>query len=341
VILPAVETALLDPSLAERPQTRRLLEDATHATRRAAQLVAQLMASAGQRAAAPRERVDLSKLLEAVVSMCRQTIDRQCALELTLEQPTAPVLGDAAALEQVFLNLILNARDALSERTRTTPSIQVELAVLGGATPCARVVVRDNGAGMSDVVKQRLFEPFFTTKLPGQGTGLGLATSRATIHSHGGSIEVSSQLGKGTACEVRLPLAAAQEPRPERASVANRARASRVLLVDDEPAIRSVVRQVLEAQGHEVVEAESGKQAVQQLEAGFDAQLVLLDRSMPGWPAWRAVSELRSRIPGVPIVFFTGQDVPANEAALVEEVLFKPLSLEDLQAVIDKWLSRD
>jgi CheY-like chemotaxis protein len=248
------------------------------------------------------------------------------------------VLGDAAALEQVFLNLILNARVALSASTRTTPKITVELGVSGQEPRSARVVVRDNGAGMSDEVKHRLFEPFFTTKPVGQGTGLGLATSRATVHNHGGSLELASELDKGTSCEVRLPLATAPQDRPETAPVAGSAKHGRILLVDDEPAIRSVVRQVLESQGHEVAEAESGARAVAELEAGFDAELVLLDRSMPGWPAHRAVRELRARAPGVPIVFFTGQDVPADEAVLVEEVLFKPLSLGDLQAVIDRWL---
>jgi PAS domain S-box-containing protein len=337
VVLPAIETALADPSVHASPNTRALLGEAAGASQRAAQLVAQLMTSAGQRPDGAQEPLDLARLLAGVVSMCRQTFDRRYVIDLLIEKSPAWVIGDPAALEHVFLNLLLNARDALSART-TSPQIAVELR----EDELVRVVVSDNGPGMSDAVASRLFEPFFTTKPHGQGTGLGLATSRATVQAHGGKIEITSRAGAGTRCEITLPratLAASERPR-EAAVAPGTAASSHILLVDDEQSIRSVTKHILEAEGHAVTLADSASQAVELAQQGARVDLVLLDCSMPGWPAARAVTELRARLRGTPILFFTGQHVSDADAALVEDVLLKPLSVAELHAAVQRWLPR-
>jgi PAS domain S-box-containing protein len=342
VILPAIEVALRDPALAPGGATQRLLEEASKASRVAAQLVVQLMASAGQRAAAAQKPIDLSNLLESVVSMCRQTFDRRYAIDFNAE-PSGPwVVADSAALEQVFLNLILNARDALHASAVPAPRITVAVEHAPGpsrAQAQARVTVIDNGPGLSELAQRHLFEPFFTTKPTGQGAGLGLWTSRGTVREHGGSLEITSRRGHGTRCEVVLPCAPDAMPVAQDAASVEPAIIGRILVVDDEPAVRAVMQRALELYGHTVEEAESAIAAAAKLDGGFSCDLVLLDRSMPGWPAGRAVAELRART-AAPILFFTGQDLPAVEAALVEEVLLKPLAPADLQAAIAKWLNR-
>jgi two-component system cell cycle sensor histidine kinase/response regulator CckA len=347
VILPAIETALRDPGLDGLAAIRRRLEDAGEAARRAANLVSQLMTSAGQRMPETRTAVDLHGLLQGLLSMCRQTFDRRCQIELHCERVPPPVRGDAGALEQVFLNLMMNARDAVLDGQVAAPRIDVELRVHGGegsgAPTEVRIVVRDNGPGMTEAVRARLFEPFFTTKPLGHGTGLGLATSLATVRGHNGRMELRSAPFEGTVCEVALPClpaAAAHATLADTATTPRLAPRSRILLVDDEAPIRGVIREVLESVGHEVADAESAEQAVIVLQGGFAPELVLLDRSMPGWPVRRAVAELRACADGASIVFFTGQSVPDDEAELVDGVLHKPMSVDELHYAVGRFLGR-
>jgi signal transduction histidine kinase len=145
--------------------------------------------------------------------MCQHTFERQARIESSLAANIAKVTCDATAIEQVVVNLLINARDATVEAQREDPCIRVELSEVETKSPegmtgrYARIVVKDNGIGMTDMVKQRLFEPFFTTKEIGKGTGLGLATSYGVVRDHGGFITIESQPGMGTTAAVFLPLA--------------------------------------------------------------------------------------------------------------------------------------
>ena len=308
------------------------------------------MMFAGQRRGSAPKPHDMPQLVERAVSMCRGTFERQLQIDTVFDGDCPPVVCDAAAIEQVLINLMINARDALAAADRTNPRIRIELSSTSAAHPesgranqpyvCIRVA--DNGTGMSDLVKQRLFEPFFTTKEAGKGTGLGLATSYGIARDHGGFIAFDSQLGRGTTAELFLPVACGTEDAPvssERApALAADPRASTILIVDDEPALRRMVALVLHGRGHEVVLAADGQTAIAQLESGIKPDLILLDRSMPGLPVKRTLAEIRKRNADVPIIFFTGQDVPPEERAAVQDVLYKPLSIEELIRSVEKWL---
>jgi CheY-like chemotaxis protein len=346
VIVPALELAARDAGSAEN----QVFLDAAQAARRATELVSQLMMFAGQRRASSSKAHDLSALIERTLSMCKRTFERQVRIEAAIDRTCAHVACDPAAIEQVVVNLLINARDALTAAERADPKITIDMSEVTATRPdgsnrgngrYVRIRIEDNGAGMSEVVKQRLFEPFFTTKEPGKGTGLGLATSYGIVRDHGGFIAVDSQVGRGTTAEVFLPVAAAAAGAAENtqlSALAAAPRRSTILVVDDEPAVRRVADLLLAERGHEVALAADGQAAVAKLDAGLKPDLILLDRSMPGWPVKFTLAEIRKRSADVPVVFFTGQDVTPEERAAVQDVLYKPLSMEELVTAVEKWL---
>jgi two-component system, cell cycle sensor histidine kinase and response regulator CckA len=345
VIVPALELAARDAGSAEN----QVYLDAAQAARRATELIGQLMMFAGQRRAGSPKAHDIGALVERTVSMCKRTFERQLEIDAAIDRGAGLVACDPAAIEQVIVNLLINARDALTAADRIDPKISIELSEVtatrpdagrGGSGRYVRIRIEDNGAGMSDGVKQRLFEPFFTTKEPGKGTGLGLATSYGIVRDHGGFIAVDSQVGRGTTAEVFLPVASdiAIGGDASLPALAAAPRRSTILIIDDEPAVRRVCDLLLGERGHDVALAADGQAAVAQLDAGLQPDLILLDRSMPGWPVKLTLAEIRKRRADVPVVFFTGQDVTLEERAAVQDVLYKPLSMEDLVRSVEKWL---
>jgi hypothetical protein len=167
-----------------------------------------------------------------------------------------------------------------------------------------------------------------------------LATSYAIAREHGGWIAFESQAGEGTRANVFLPAAEGTPETIEPPAATQSDGSVRILLVEDEGAIRNIVSAVLGELGHIVVTAESATEAAELLDQGEPPQIVLLDRSMPGWPARRAVSEVRKRAAGARILFFTGQSVPADELELVDGVVYKPISIQDLEAAILRCLAQ-
>jgi PAS domain S-box-containing protein len=344
VIIPALELSLRRAP----PGETQMIEDAMHAARRATELVSQLMTFAGQRGALEAEPHDLAKVLERAASMCRRTFERQVRLETGFDD-CGPVACDPMAIEQVAVNLLINARDAVIESARVDPQIRLELSETLATRPdapgrkperYARIRVQDNGVGMAEAVKQRLFEPFFTTKPAGKGTGLGLATSYGIVRDHGGFITFESQAGAGSTAAVFLPLTReATAHAHASAARALRARPGTILVVDDEPAVRRVVELLLGARGHTIHAAADGQSAIAALDRGLQPDVILLDRSMPGWPVRMTLEQIRRRAPRVPIVFFTGQDVPSEERALVQDVLLKPLATDALVQSVERWLA--
>lgn len=212
VIVPALE--LSEKSAA--PERRDMIADAVHAARRATELVAQLMTFAGQGRASSVTPHDLAPVIERAVSMCRRSFPDNVRIDMSIDPDAHIVACDPMAIEQVVVNLLINARDALADAVGVEPRIAVELSEVDASPPDAsnlglvryvRITVCDNGVGMSEAVKQRLLEPFFTTKGPGRGTGLGLATSYGVVREHGGFITFESCRGSGTTAAVFLPVA--------------------------------------------------------------------------------------------------------------------------------------
>lgn len=346
MIIPNIQFALRGAT----PDQTEMLRDALHAARRATELVAGLMTFAGQRRSAAAQPHDLTQLVQSAVSMCMRSFGDGIRLETRLAPGCGDVCCDPTAIEQVVVNLLINARDAVLAAERSDPQISVELfetlaSAPGGASGAprryARIRVRDNGTGMSDAVMQRMFEPFYTTKPAGKGTGLGLATSYGIVRDHDGFISFESQLGTGTVAEVSLPITASAQAAVPAATGSQGARSaarSTILVVDDEDGMRRMMRAALAERGHEVLLASSGEEAARVLAAGARPALIVLDRSMPGWSSRLTLSKLREQLPDVPIVFFTGHEVPSDERALVRAVLYKPLSTEELLRAVEAWL---
>jgi PAS domain S-box-containing protein len=337
-ILPALE--LVAPSAPE--DLRDVVHEATHAARRAAELVRELMTFAGQRRATSRRPAPVASLVERAVGICRSTFDRRITLDAELPHQPLLVDCDAGAIEQVLVNLMLNARDALRDVRDRAARVTVDVSQIEApdAIPesgvFARIRVSDNGVGMTDQVRRRMFEPFFTTKPVGQGTGLGLSTSYAIVREHGGTIECESELGRGTRCSVLLPRYEGKPRgrRPTPATAIVRAGAH-VMLVDDEAAIRKVVVRLLESVGYRVTALSGTGEALARLGELGDVSVVLLDRSMPDGLGETIIPQLRQHLHAAQILLFTGQDVEPDVEVLADGVLAKPVTSEELLRAVD------
>jgi len=262
------------------------------------------------------------------------------SIEVSVEsEPGAWVWGTAAQLREVFTNLILNALDALPQggHVRLRSSVQGDSVVAG---------VEDDGVGMSPETMQRAFEPFFTTKGV-RGTGLGLSMVYGIVQRHDGKLAVQSQPGQGTWIELTFPRASAKAAAPPPAAGPPPGRTLTVMVVDDEPAVRDLLVDILRTLGHEVTGCEGGATALEAFVPGqFD--LVLTDLGMPGIDGWQLCRSLRSMDPDVTIVFVTGWgegvDVEDARRAGADAVVAKPFNIEDLtrvaQQAVDGRLQR-
>ena len=321
------------------------------AAKRGAELTGQLLSFArkGKLQSLP---VNLNGMIEDVVAILARTIDKSIAVEEKLHASPSHVLGDPAQLQQVVLNLAVNARDAMPDGG----SLRIETEVFrhegddrhehGDLEPGAYVVmtVSDTGTGITEDVLGRMFEPFFTTKGK-EGTGMGLPVAYGIVKSHGGRIEVDSEPGEGTTFRVYLPASAGA---PRRATetvqpVAMR-KQCRVLLVEDEEIVRSATHDVLIGLGCEVTMAEDGVEAIEVYkDRGKDLDLVLMDLMMPRMNGVDCLRALRKIDPQVRVVATTGA-APENliERLSKEEpvpLLTKPYSWAALSAAMATAMS--
>lgn len=343
VIMPTLELARDEVGSELQPG----VDEALTAAGRASELVRQLMTFARRRSSENGRADSVSAIVRRAVNLCRRvfgTVEIGFT-EFQDDSNDPSVRGNIAELEQVIVNLLLNARDAVVAAGVAVPRIQVSLECVSGrevlmipglelrepiAAGYVRLSVEDNGTGMSEAVRSRLFEPFFTTKEPGRGTGLGVATARASVRDSGGDIGCSSSPGVGTRFDVYLPIDNGSENVEVAKPPQLRGAGQRVLLVDDEPAVRHTITVALERAGFWVASAESGTTAIAQAAAHPDLALVLLDRSMPGGMGTEFVAGLRTLLPHASILLFTGDDVNDDEAALVDGVIQKPVSAASL-----------
>ncbi|MCA8965342.1 MAG: PAS domain S-box protein [Planctomycetes bacterium] len=306
------------------------LDDAQHASTAAAELVRQLMQLVRRDIERLPEVVDAGELLTEVGRMCSHTFGRAITIDCRVGAERCLVKGRRAELQQVVLNLCLNARDALLGR----PEPRLALAVRA-AEGSVWIEVEDNGVGMTEEVQERLGQPFFTTKAPGLGTGLGLATVYGILRDLGGSLECTSQLQVGTRFVVRLPRAADElaPVAPTSARAQDEAMGLRLLVVDDEPLVRSVLQRMLRQLGCEVVLAEDGNQALRELAADGRIDGVLLDLAMPGLSGQEVLQRMTAAGSSTPVFVLSGFVPEGIDLAGAVEVLNKPLQLADLTRV--------
>jgi PAS domain S-box-containing protein len=293
------------------PELNQDAEAVLEAARRSAALTRQLLAFARRQAAAVRV-VNLNDVVRGLDDMLRRLLPARITLSVALVQDAAPVLADCGQLEQVVLNLVVNARDAIAG----TGSIRIETATEGEGGARATVLrVADDGSGMEEAIRDRMFEPFFTTKPPGSGTGLGLSTVHGIVHQLEGEIAVDTAPGRGTTVSIRLP-AAEGAPAADAVALPVAAAAGRgsgtVLLVEDDRGVRRLARRALEATGYRVLEAERGEEALAVAEREA-LDLVVTDLSMPGLGGAELADLLGQRLLGLPVLFISGYAEAASE----------------------------
>jgi CheY-like chemotaxis protein len=261
--------------------------------------------------------------------MLRRTIGEDIELVTVLPPGIGLVKVDRGQVEQIILNLVINARDAMPDGGSLT--IETGSTVLEGKLqheaargPHTLLAVSDTGSGMPPSVRARLFEPFFTTKPVGKGTGLGLPVVYGIVKQSGASISVYSEPGQGTTFRIYFPVSDEAEQAPTEArdpgQDASRRGTERILLVEDEESVRQFASEVLAAQGYSVVAASNGREAQQMLERGdsrFD--LVITDVVMPELGGRALTAWLRERLPRTPVLFVSGYtESTATREGLVE-----------------------
>ncbi len=347
VILGRAELAL--DAGAEAP---RHLDAVLRAADRARELVAQLLAFSRGNADAPPTAVAVGPVLREVAQFLRASLPATLTLDVGAAGGVPPVAANPVALHQVLFNLAVNARDAVGARGRL--ALDASHAEVRGAvcSSCrgavsgsfVRLTVADDGPGIAPEHLPRIFEPFFSTKAPGKGTGLGLSVVHGLVHRYGGHLEISSEPGRGTTVAVLLPVAAEPEAAAEEVlrcpASAPSGSKTRILVVDDEPEVRSVVSEVLARGGYRVTAAAHGAEAWQRFAEAPDAfALVVTDLTMPGLSGDELAGKILALRPDTPVVVCTGLPTGAplaGEAARLQ----KPVSPARLLTAVATALNR-
>ncbi len=335
-ILGAAE--LLALKLGEDHPLRKYVNLITDAGETAASLIGKLLAFSRQ-AKVRSAPVDLHQTINDAVHILERSIDRRITIHADLSADPAVIMGDGAQLENVFINLGLNARDAMPDGGEihiSTRRVELDAGfILSGEDPIPagtylEAIVADTGVGMEPYVLARVFEPFFTTKGVGRGTGLGLPAIYGTVREHQGCIRVYSEPGRGSVFKVYLP--AAPEPAIPATAAEGREAATclnrTILLVDDEAVLRTVGASLLEAAGCRVLLAEDGRVGIEVFKAhAGEIDLVLLDLVMPNLGGRETFIELKRLNPGVKVIFASGF---AKDAG-VSELLTDPAAVGFIQ----------
>ncbi len=316
---------LLALQVPDHPALHRATAEIRRATGQGAALTRRLLGLASGSPGASRV-LDLNAVVRDCQGLLHTLVGEGIALSVQAGTDVLAVRADPGELEQVLVNLVANARDALPPGGR----VDVRVSHAGGE---AVLDVRDNGPGMEPAVLERIFEPFFTTKPAGAGTGLGLFVVYSVVQRHGGRVHVASTPGVGTRVTIHFPVSpdAYTPPTPTPGSTPRGN--ERVLVVEDRPEIRSLIAQALESAGYQVVAAADGVEA---LDAGRSARvdLVVSDIVMPRMGGPALVAALRQLHPGLRALYISGGPPPTGEVAPTDRVLRKPFEVQELGRVV-------
>jgi signal transduction histidine kinase/DNA-binding response OmpR family regulator len=335
---------ILRKRLPNEPGIRRLIEGAMQGAKRGASLTQRMLAFARQQDLKTLP-ADIGALVHGMQELLRRSLGPQIALRLNIEPGLPPAEVDAQQVELAVLNLAINARDAmpdggvidiLVDQTRFTGDVRLR------AGTYLRIQIKDTGSGMDETTLAKAIEPFFSTKPLGKGTGLGLSMTHGLAVQLGGHLDLVSEAGVGTAATLWLPMANA--PPVDFVSVVSHAtqspanRTAKILVVDDDPLISMSTADMLEDLGHFVIEANSGKRALEIIDTGQHIDLMMTDQAMPGMTGIQLAEIVRSKRPNLPVLLATGYtDRPTSKLANLPR-LSKPYQQAQLQAEIEKLL---
>ncbi len=328
----------------QEPRARRPLEVARQAAERGARLVAQMLAFARNHTIETKP-VNVNRLLADADLLLRRTCGSLVELAFDLDPALWPARADPVQMELALLNLLVNARDAMPGGGSV--AIRTRNVLRGGAVPpglasgdYVMIAVEDTGPGMPDHVRERAFEPFFTTKELGRGTGLGLSMVYGFASQLGGTAAIDTALGRGTRISIFLPRTAwVPECLPADKPALAASPRRRVLLVDDDPAVRASVKEMLIELGQEVTEASSGEEALDHLGQGAQFDLLFVDFVMPEMNGAELAKKARRLRPALPVLFMSDYMESANNHrwnCLGSETLRKPFDLAGLAAAINR-----
>jgi PAS domain S-box-containing protein len=347
-------TELARENLADREQAQEFLRMAQEASARAASLTDQLLAFARKRIIAPQV-TDLNALLRHVETLLQRLIGEHITLAVRCGAGLWPVLVDTGQIEQVIVNLAVNARDAMPQGgTLTIETANMVLSAeearrFTGLLPgdYVRVTVSDTGIGIEESVRRHIFEPFFTTKPYGKGTGLGLAMCLGIVQQSGGVIWCDSAAEAGTTFVIYLPRADGTEERLTMPEVREKPRGSETVLVaEDETLVREIAVTTLRAQGYAVLEADSGVDALQIAEAhAGPIHLLLTDVVMPQMGGVELAERLAVTRPGIRVLYASGytENTVVHEGIAEEGIAFlaKPYSPSQLARKVRQTLDEE
>ena len=316
-------TGLVLAEAALPPACRDSLQQIGQAADRAANLTRQLL-TFSRKQPLRRQAVDLNEVVGNLTRMLRRIIGEDIALEIKCAPKLPPVLADTGMMEQVIMNLAVNARDAIHARQ---PLPETGTLIIGTATIMASpptladqedrafeayvcLTLQDNGCGIPPEIRERIYDPFFTTKEAGQGTGLGLATVHGIVEEHGGWIHFDSRVNEGTTFRIHLPALRRENAGPAEVQRIPQVRGGQetILLVEDEQELRELTQEVLRRYGYGVFTARSGREALTVWEQhGSKIDLLLTDVVMPDGIGGRQLAEqLDTHRPGLKVIFTTG-----------------------------------
>ncbi|MDW8128946.1 MAG: PAS domain S-box protein [Bryobacterales bacterium] len=343
---------LLQSQGAKQDLVREAAEVIRKAAERARQLAARLLGMA-RRGKTQETAVDLHALLRELAALLSEALPKNIELIERYEAPMACTLGDPGQLHQAFLNLALNARDAMpgggvlmlrTEVVRLGPETYRDLGVPAPG-PYVKVTVTDTGVGIAAEHLPHIFEPFFPTKARSRGTGMGLAMVHGIVKNHGGAVGVKSRPGQGSAFEVYLPLLESAAPGTAPEDGRRKDAGGAILVIDDEAIVGRTAVRLLEKLGYQAMFLTEARQALDLIRRDPTVfGLVLLDMVMPGMGGAQCLRELKSLCPGLPVVVATGYAEEGVMDRMRQEgaagFLAKPFTLEQLAEAVRRALSR-
>jgi CheY-like chemotaxis protein len=345
----------LELTLADLPTAhpnRQTLADAANAAQSAAALTRQLLAFSRKEVISPKI-LDLNVIIKRVEKMILRLVGEDIAVSTICANDLAAIRFDPAQVEQIIINLAVNARDAMTSGGRLTIETSnvrldadyAERHVDAKPGDYVLLAVSDDGVGMSEEVRSHLFEPFFTTKDAGKGTGLGLAMVYGAVQQNGGRIEVYSEPGRGTTFKIYLPAQSATRDVLPQTSSLPPSRPTSILLVEDDSRVRVFAQKVLTRLGHTVHAFPNGEAAIAALSELQPApELLITDVIMPGMNGHVLAQRVAATLPTIRVLFASGytQNVIVTHGVLKEgiEFLAKPYSVEQLARRIAELLAR-